>query len=247
MFWKTISIVSFIGFLLLGSWIFWGEEHLPIYIGGVSIKEIRLHTVAGKIDSLENYIWQTEGKNQLLRYRIERLSIQLEMSREKGKYLVIDRLGSKFYVRHGEAILLEGVCGVGMGRRTLGRAVYDWETPAGTFEVKRKLSDPWWTRPDWFWREKGMKKPKEFIQYPKGITFNGAVKFYNSLSKDDKLKVKAVPGYLGKYVMQITEGIYIHYGQNAQGAVSHGCIRVSTEDAAKLYNLLEIGTPVYIY
>jgi lipoprotein-anchoring transpeptidase ErfK/SrfK len=30
-------------------------------------------------------------------------------------------------------------------------------------------------------------------------------------------------------------------------AVSHGCVRLRNEDIAKLYAMVEVGTPVYIY
>ena len=92
-----------------------------------------------------------------------------------------------------------------------------------------------------------MKVPKHFIQYPKNVSFNRAVEFYNSLSKEDKLRVRAVPGHLGQYAMQIAEGIYIHYGSVRRGRVSHGCIRVSKHDAETLFRLLDVGAPVYVY
>lgn len=30
-------------------------------------------------------------------------------------------------------------------------------------------------------------------------------------------------------------------------AVSHGCVRMRNEDIAKLYTMVSVGTPVYIY
>jgi len=182
-----------------------------------------------------------------IRNRNKKLELRTMMKKQTGRYLVIDRHNSRFWVRETDKILYEGDCGVGMGQRQIRGADYNFETPSGWFSIEDKLEDPWWYRPNWFWYEKGIHVPRNFIRYPKGISFDKAVAYYNSLSKKDKLKVRAIPGYLGKYVIKITEGIYIHYSKNTTGQISHGCIRISNEDAKAIWHLLQIGDPVYIF
>ena len=41
-----------------------------------------------------------------------------------------------------------------------------------------------------------------------------------------------------------TNGYYRHLGKKN---VSHGCVRVSREDAKEIFNILEIGTPVFVH
>ncbi|KNY29416.1 L,D-transpeptidase [Pseudobacteroides cellulosolvens] len=57
----------------------------------------------------------------------------------------------------------------------------------------------------------------------------------------------------GGHFMQLSVpwGIYGIHGTDKpwsiSQAVSHGCVRMYSNDAAELYNLVPIGTPVYIY
>lgn len=57
-------------------------------------------------------------------------------------------------------------------------------------------------------------------------------------------------GVLGTYRLNMGDGYAIH-GTNQPSsighAVSHGCVRLRNEDIAKLYQMVSVGTPVYIY
>lgn len=57
-------------------------------------------------------------------------------------------------------------------------------------------------------------------------------------------------GVLGSYRLNMGNGYAIH-GTNQPNsigrAVSHGCVRLRNEDISKLYAMVEVGTPVYIY
>jgi L,D-transpeptidase catalytic domain len=61
---------------------------------------------------------------------------------------------------------------------------------------------------------------------------------------------RLVPEVLGTHKLEMGNGYLIH-GTNEEGsigeAVSHGCIRMYNEDVSHLYELVDIGTPVYIY
>jgi hypothetical protein len=57
-------------------------------------------------------------------------------------------------------------------------------------------------------------------------------------------------GVLGTHRLNMGDGYAIHgtnQPQTVGRAVSHGCVRLRNEDIAKLYALVEVGTPVYIY
>jgi L,D-transpeptidase catalytic domain len=57
-------------------------------------------------------------------------------------------------------------------------------------------------------------------------------------------------GVLGTHRLNLGNGYALH-GTNQPttvgGAVSHGCVRLRNEDIAKLYAMVPVGTPVYIY
>jgi hypothetical protein len=57
-------------------------------------------------------------------------------------------------------------------------------------------------------------------------------------------------GVLGTHRLEMGDGYGIH-GTNDPASIgrsaSHGCVRLRNEDIAKLYDMVEVGTPVYIY
>lgn len=63
---------------------------------------------------------------------------------------------------------------------------------------------------------------------------------------------RRVPEALGPYKLELGDGYLLH-GTNpfnedtVGGAVSHGCIRLTNEDIDRLYHLVDVGTPVFIY
>jgi lipoprotein-anchoring transpeptidase ErfK/SrfK len=57
-------------------------------------------------------------------------------------------------------------------------------------------------------------------------------------------------GVLGTYRLNIGNGYALHGTNQPETigrAVSHGCVRLRNEDIAKLYDMVSVGTPVYIY
>jgi lipoprotein-anchoring transpeptidase ErfK/SrfK len=61
---------------------------------------------------------------------------------------------------------------------------------------------------------------------------------------------RRIPEVLGTHKLEMGNGYLLH-GTNEEGsigeAVSHGCVRMYNEDVARLYALVPIGTPVYIF
>jgi lipoprotein-anchoring transpeptidase ErfK/SrfK len=61
---------------------------------------------------------------------------------------------------------------------------------------------------------------------------------------------RRVPDVLGSHKLELGDGYLIH-GTNANGsigeAVSHGCVRMFNEDVERLYALVPVGTPVFVY
>jgi hypothetical protein len=58
------------------------------------------------------------------------------------------------------------------------------------------------------------------------------------------------PDVLGTHRLYLHDGYALHGTNNPSSigqSVSHGCIRLTNEDIAKLFSMVELGTPVYIY
>lgn len=102
----------------------------------------------------------------------------------------------------------------------VGQVGYD--TPAGTYSIQNKAVNPAWTVPDSDW------------------TGGLAGQVIPGGSPENPLEAR----WLGIY-----DGAGIH-GTSDIGslgtAASHGCIRMSVPDVIELYDLVPVGTPVYI-
>ena len=57
-------------------------------------------------------------------------------------------------------------------------------------------------------------------------------------------------GVLGTFRLNLGDGYAIHGTDEPASigrSVSHGCVRLRNEDIETLYNIVPVGTPVYIY
>lgn len=145
----------------------------------------------------------------------------------EGRYVVISLAEHRLYLMEENRVLWSALVGTGTGTRLEGAGQkWDFSTPRGMFRVHYKEKDPVWTVPDWAFVERGEPIPP-----------------MDSPKRQEK-------GMLGTSAMYLEEQIAIH-GTNKPEllgqSVSHGCIRLSNEDARRLYYDVEIGTPVIIY
>lgn len=150
--------------------------------------------------------------------------------RLKGKlYIVVDTKANKLYVKHGMTLLWQADCSVGRGGRLFDKKTgrrWEFVTPRGEFHVLGKIENPVWIKPDWAFVES-----KEPIPPP-----------------DDPSR--KIEGELGKYVFNLGDGYLIHGTKDEKvlgRAVSHGCVRLGSQNLEKLYQTVPIGTRVYIY
>jgi L,D-transpeptidase YbiS len=100
-----------------------------------------------------------------------------------------------------------------------------FETPEGRFAIQCISEDPVWRRPDWAFLEEGEEVP---LQESK----------------------RYLEGALGKYALSIGNGYFIHgtrYEVLLGKSVTHGCIRLGSEDLKFLAESVEVGTSVVIY
>ena len=107
-----------------------------------------------------------------------------------------------------------------------GSRVWMFRTPRGRMEVKGKIVDPVWTKPDWAFIEEGKKVPP-----------------MNS-------PARRVPGKLGRYALDLGGGILIHGTDDPKSIgkkASHGCIRMPRKMLERVYREAGIGTTVYIF
>ena len=148
-------------------------------------------------------------------------------------YIVIDTHDNRLQVRsRDDDTLRDAVCSTGAGRRFEGpkpgqNQRWRFASPQGRFAVIKKVQDPIWVKPDWQFLEAGEEVPI-FAEDPRRFQ----------------------PAVLGEFALHFAEDYMIHgtlYEVNLGRNMTHGCVRLGSEDLRHLYDEAEVGWPIYIY
>jgi lipoprotein-anchoring transpeptidase ErfK/SrfK len=149
------------------------------------------------------------------------------------RYVVVHLAENRVFVFEGGRAIWSAPAGTGTGFQ-LDNGDHSWKfsTPRGMMRIRRMEKDPLWEAPDWHYYEKGQTPP----------------------AANDPSRTMA--GIMGTTALYLGDGIAIH-GTNEPALlmnpdpdkrrVSHGCIRLTTENARELMHMVEVGTPVLIY
>lgn len=148
-------------------------------------------------------------------------------------YVVIRLAENRLFLVDGKEVLWSAPVGTGTGFRLEGTGEsWAFDTPRGVFRVERKEKNPVWIMPDWAFVEQGRPVPPP----------------------DSPLRRQE--GMLGSTAIYIGYELAIH-GTNRPDLVtnpdpdarrvSHGCIRMTDEDARRLFHHVDVGTLVLIY
>jgi L,D-transpeptidase YbiS len=162
-----------------------------------------------------------ESKNAALRKK-------LASKAPKGVYVVVDTANNRVYLKKEGQTIREMVASCGSGNvleDPVGGRTWTFETPRGEFQVRSKITNPIWIKPDWAFIEEGEPIP-------------------------DSSSERAMPGEMGDYALGIGRGYFLHgtmYKRLLGRNVSHGCVRLGDEDLKALYETAGIGTRVFIF
>jgi len=165
--------------------------------------------------------------------RVQRNVLQLERRMSgllpKGLYIVIDTAENRLYLKNGADVVRTAVvsCGSGVVLEESSGKQRKWvfDTPRGEFNVKSKIANPYWVKPDWAFIEEGEAVPRDL---------------------EDRIE----SGTLGDYALGFGEGYFIHgtlYTRLLGRNVTHGCVRVGDEDLKAIFKAVPLGAKIYIY
>ncbi len=153
---------------------------------------------------------------------------RLDALRVSRPYIVVDTNANVLYLRTETSIILKTPCSTGSGGDLIDEATgrrWSFKTPLGMFRVESKLVDPWWRKPDWAFIEDNLAIPED---------------------PDRRLD----PEMLGEYALGFGDGYYIHgtvYERLLGVSVTHGCVRVGSDNLERLYEMVGIGTRIYVF
>lgn len=182
----------------------------------------RLHSLGvakGEV-KLETEVVQLRKQNEVLRKKMDALV-------PEGPYIVVDTNTNHLVLRNGPKTLLSAICSTGKGDTLIGPKgeVWIFRTPLGMREVRRKIREPIWTKPDWAFVEENEPIPRD----------------RSSRLEED---------VLGDYSLDIGDGYLIHgtlYTRLLGKPVTHGCVRLGDEDLKVVFDASKRGTRVYIF
>lgn len=146
----------------------------------------------------------------------------------KGQYVVIDTANNRVYLREGEKNLRDMLASCGSGNvlvDPVGGRTWTFDTPRGQFQIRSKVKDPIWIKPDWAFIEEGEPIPA-------------------------RASDRAERYVMGDYALGIGQGYFLHgtlYKRLLGRNVSHGCVRLGDEDIEFLYRTATLGTKVIIF
>ncbi|HEU0302006.1 MAG TPA: L,D-transpeptidase family protein [Longimicrobium sp.] len=142
------------------------------------------------------------------------------------KYVVVDVDVNELRFMDGDRVLWRAPVGTGTGfRLTAGGGNWRFDTPSGTMYVQFKEQNPTWFIPEWWFIEN--RRPVPPLDSPE----------------------RRQEGGLGAAAVYLGNEIAIHGTDKPEllgRRVSHGCIRLSNENALRLYHNVQVGTPVII-
>lgn len=209
-----------IGTVWLATFIGSTYHYRALPMGGESVEPYALDV--GALDPA------TRDQARKLGSEIRRLRSRIQSFRPRGIYIVVDTSRNRLYVKKAERTLLEASCSTGSGlllRDPTTDRQWIFDTPRGLFHVRRKASDPVWTKPDWAFIEEGRPVPERWRE---------------RLDEDT----------LGEYALYFGDGYMIHgtlYQRYLGRSITHGCVRLGDDDLKRVYGLTPVGAAIYIF
>jgi len=227
----SLSPVKSIGIIVLSAMVMvWAEFYLPVresvsldvFRLGFQMYKTRASTMKMRIE-MPKLLPEIER----LTGSVKHLAEQFATAFTNELYIVVNPNGNRLSLRRGQKMLLEAVISTGKND-TLKHGSRKWvfQTPRGIMSVIRKKKDPIWIKPDWAFLEKGETIPPQ----------------------DSPLRKEK--GILGAFMLDLGGGVMIHGTPQEHllgRSVTHGCIRVGSEDLKVLYDSVQVGTKVFIF
>ncbi|MDD4052753.1 MAG: L,D-transpeptidase [candidate division Zixibacteria bacterium] len=194
----------------------------------VIITNRRISSQYKETDALDSTKYTLPADAKAAQKTLREARAALAKFRPTGKYVVINTHANRLSWRSEDSVFYTWTCSTGTGGELIDSVTHrKWvfDTPRGVFKVSSKIKEPWWRKPDWAYIQEDEKIPK------------------NESERYD-------PEMMGEYAIGFGDGYFIHgtiYERLLGISVTHGCVRLGSEDLEILWSLAKYGTYVYIF
>jgi hypothetical protein len=219
---RSIRVASLIVFLVIVLTVL-----ITASLTMIPLFQYRLFISSGRITTSAELI--SESETAALKKKAETLRVNAErLTSSAGSFLIINTTDNTFRLYKNRRMIGSGLCSTGSLIHLEVDSTRSWvfETPRGVLQVRNKIVNPVWRKPDWAFIEEGLQPP------PPGHP-----------SRFER-------GVLGDYALDLGNGYLIHgtlYQRLLGRPVTHGCVRLNDSDLELVYQTLHIGSKVYIY
>ena len=196
---------------------------------GFSMEPVRVLSVSAEASADQRPETEADANTEK---EVRRLENSLASYAPRKAWIVIDRANNRLWVRTRKGVALDAVVSTGSGAILRERGdkehegrTWTFDTPSGRFRVLSERHNPVWVKPDWAFLEEGQQPPATLAE-------------------------RRDPGSLGAWALDLGDGYMIHgtlYERLLGRSTTHGCVRVGSDDLARLVTLADPGTFVFIF
>ncbi|PYQ30156.1 MAG: hypothetical protein DMF56_10120 [Acidobacteria bacterium] len=196
---------------------------------------------------------------------------QIEDLRDTNLVITVSTKENHVYARRNGQLVFDAVCSTGKGTTLRsGSETIIFRTPVGRFRIQSKEEHPMWVPPDWHFIEQARENGLDVVHLSRGQRLGDLyVSDHDVMSNGSPLPggelivrggaivippvgthQREFPDVLGDYRLNLGDGYALHGTQAVSQlgrSVSHGCVRLSNEDIARLYAIANVGDEVVIY
>lgn len=237
------------------------------------IDRIIAEKVDAQIKGLQEEMNRTQASVSSLRSEVDKTDRVIDEINESDPPMVItvSTAENKVYAKQNGQVVFEAVCSTGKNTSLdVGGETKVFRTPIGRFHVISKEENPKWVPPDWHYIELAHKQGLDVVRLNRGQSIGGLYVSGRDVYRDGYplpegeviysggaivippvgTRQREFDEVLGAFRLNLGDGYALHgtqeeskLGQN----VSHGCVRLSNADIARLYQMANVGDEVIIY
>lgn len=224
-----------------------------------------------QIEALQKSMSRASVSVASLQSEVASTEKQIQDTNDSDFVITVSTAENRVYARRNGQLVFEAVCSTGKNTTLVeGGRTTVFRTPIGRFRIKSKEQNPTWVPPDWYYIEEARKSGLGVVRLQRGdcisdvcasgseVTMGGApvdkgatiVRGNSMIIPPTGTKAREFPDVLGTHRLNLGDGYALHgtqavaqLGQN----VSHGCVRLSNDDIARLYEMANVGDEVIIY